>query len=670
MTFPSNPTNGQTYTDGYSSVWVYETDTWYRTVINRPNEVDYGAGLDTNVDAVNGVPSGGIAGQILVKTSSENYVAEWQDAGASYTDFYLGSYAGEANYPSTAVQGQWIIDSGTDQIVVWDADSQSWATTSISVTNTPSSSACDYPFQYVYSQTDGTGYGYAGATPADKWTNTPDGKIQAEGYTSDILSRRIKFATLQNPGDEVTLQATDNLTAFNRYCIIGLTKGTDDNALSWKVAGQPSSGTAWMLTDPADRATVELYTAYIEPYWGGTSYGHNLVGRSNSNGLSGLSGNQGELPITFKVETDYRIGVYIDGHFHVKTNIVPGGGVDLYLSTYGATGRTFAQPTGTLNTPTANNNTAPPVAPTARYFMSSIGTAGTELASGGGYVLYSSETVVREADVELSDDEAAAAAFCRVFIDYSSMTLTERAESTEPVVAQDQRVLDQVQYLARGYFHSLDLDLPSIQAKMALYADALAAANAGSVEATLELLQSLTLPSSSGGEALNIAPYYSGYQPGGTSDTRFNFPTSSQTRADFGITGVRFWGQGTSLGQMEFYFTSSQQNTALNWASQTRQVTFNVPGSDPAFEGTYILDPSNVVYQSGSQVTYSNPGGWNHVQVEALAQWATSNGLQSGLGTITLGSPSPTSPASALGEDAVVAELITKLQVHLTKFPR
>ena len=56
------------------------------------------------------------------------------------------------------------------------------------------------------------------------------------------------------------------------------------------------------------------------------------------------------MPITFKVEADFRIGVYIDGHFHVQTNVVPVGGVDLYLSTYGQTGRTFFQPTGTLNT--------------------------------------------------------------------------------------------------------------------------------------------------------------------------------------------------------------------------------------------------------------------------------------------------------------------------------
>ena len=246
-----------------------------------------------------------------------------------------------------------------------------------------------------------------------------------------------------------------------------------------------------MLSDSADRDKVELYTAYIEPYWGGTSYGNNLVGRSNSNGLSGLSGNQGEKPVTFKVQDDYRIAMYIDGHFFVQTNIVPTGGVDLYLVTYGQTGRTFCQPYGLAVTPTNNTDTSAPQAPTTgvRYFISSVGSAGTELASGGGYYLYSAASPGLAEDVELDDSEAAAAQFCRVFTDYTGMTLAERAESTLPIVEQDEKVLAEVQYLARGYFHSLDLDLTEIQAKMALYNDALAAATAGSVEATLGQLQ-------------------------------------------------------------------------------------------------------------------------------------------------------------------------------------
>ena len=586
-----------------------------------------------------------------------------------YTNYYKGAYASEADYPETGTLGQWIIDSTDNTTLVWDVEGGEWVATG-SGAEAPGSTIQDYPFQYVYSSFDGSGYGFANAYPTTKWQNTPDGKLQAVDYSSDILSRRIKFATLVNPGDEVTVQVGDNASAFNRYTFIGLTKGTDADAMSWKVAGQPSSGNSWMLTDSSDRAKVEFYSAYIEPYFGGTSYGYNLTGRSNSSNLAGMSGNQGEKQVTFRVGDDYAIEMYIEGNYFVKTLNIPGSGVDLYYTIYGNTGRVFEQPTG--NGSSFISGTAPN-ATGARYFMSTVATPGTatELASGNGFFLYSDLQPGDASDVELDDQEANAARFCRVFQDYTGLSLQDRAELTLPIVDQDEKGLNQVEYLARGYFHSLDLTLEEIQAKMALYAPALAAATSGSVEACLAQLQALTIPVSAGGEAIDIDPYYVGLQPGGTSDTRFNIPTSSQTRADYGITACRFWGQGTSLGQMEFYFDSYQQpNAALNWASQSRTVTFTVPGSDPTFEGTYTLDPSEVVYQSGSQVTYSNPGTWNHVNVESLAQWAYDNALQSGLATITFEAPAPTSPALALGEGAVVGELIALLQLHLQKFPR
>ena len=585
-----------------------------------------------------------------------------------YTNYYKGAYAVEADYPESGTLGQWIINSTDDTMLVWDVEGGDWTATG-STAAPATATVNDYPFQYVYSSLDGSGYGFGNAYPAAQWQNTPDGKLQAVGSSSDILGRRVKFATLKNPGDEVTVQASNNTGAYNRYTIIGLTAGTDADSLSWKVAGQPSSGTTWMLSDADDRDFVEFYTAYMEPYWGGTTYGYNLTSARNSTGY-GYTGNAGELPITFRVNDDYHIEMYIDGTYFVRTLNVPSAGVDLYYTIYGNTGRIFEQPTG--NGANFISGTAPN-ATGARYFMSTVATPGTatELASGGGYFLYSDTAAGDASDVELSSKEAGAARFCRVFQDYTGLSLQERADLTLPIVDQDEKGLNRVEYLARGYFHSLDLELTEIQAKMALYAPALAAATSGSVEACLAQLQLLTLPVSAGGEALDIDPTYVGLQPGGTSDTRFNIPTSSQTRADYGITACRFWGQGTSLGQMEFYFDSNNQpNAALNWASQPRTVTFDVPGSDPAFEGTYTLDPSEVVYQSGSQVTYSNPGGWNHVEVESLAQWAYDNALQSGLGTITFEAPAPQSPAIALGEALVVAELIGILQLHLLKFPR
>ena len=405
-----------------------------------------------------------------------------------YTNYYKGAYAQEADYPESGTLGQWIINSTDDTMLVWDVEGGGWAATG-STAAPATATANDYPFQYVYSSTDGSGYGFENAYPATQWQNTPDGKLQATGGSSDILSRRVKFATLKNPGDEVTVQVSDNSGVYNRYTIIGLTAGTDADSLSWKVAGQPSSGTAWMMTDSADRDKVELYTAYMEPYWGGTTYGYNLTSARNSTGY-GYTGNAGELPITFRVNDDYHIEMYIDGTYFVRTLNVPANGVDLYYTIYGNTGRIFEQPTG--NGANFIGGTAPN-ATGARYFMSSVATpaTATELASGGGYFLYSDTVQGDASDCELTSSEAGSARFARVFADYTGMTVTERADETYPIVLEDEKVLDRVEYLARGYFHSLDLDVPTIQAKMAEFADALEAATAGSVEVCLAVLQAM-----------------------------------------------------------------------------------------------------------------------------------------------------------------------------------
>ena len=601
------------------------------------------------------------------KARSTQYIAV-PTQQPEYTNYYKGAYAAEADYPETGALGQWIIDSTDNTTLVWDAEGGEWVATG-SGAEAPGSTVQDYPFQYVYSSLDGSGYGFQQASPASGWENTPDGRLQTVGGGSGVLSRRIQFATLKNPGDEVTMQLSNNTGNYNRYTFYGLTAGTLDSDQAWNFAGQPSSGVSWMSSDSDTRSRVEFQMSYLEPYFGGTTYGYGLAGPRNSTGY-GYTGNAGELPITFRVADDYRIQIYIDGTYYIQTASVPPSGVDIWVGLYGNTGRILSQPTG--NGANIQGGTAPN-ASGARYFMSTVATpaTATELASGGGFYLYSDTAAGDASDVELTAQEAGQARFCRVFQDYTGLTLQERADLTLPVVTADETGLSQVEYLARGYFHTLDLSLEEISAKMALYAPALAAATSGSVEVCLAQLQALTIPVSAGGEAIDIDPYYVGLQPGGTSDTRFNIPTSSQTRTDYGITACRFWGQGTSLGQMEFYFDSNNQpNAALNWASQVRTVTFTVPGSNPAFEGTFTLDPSEVVYQSGSQVTYSNPGGWNHVEVEALAQWAYDNALQSGLATITFEAPAPTSPALALGEDAVVAELIAFLQLHLQKFPR
>ena len=182
--------------------------------------------------------------------------------------------------------------------------------------------------------------------------------------------------------------------------------------------------------------------------------------------------------------------MYIDGTYFVRTVNVPTSGVDLYYTIYGSTGRIFEQPTG--NGANFIGGTAPN-ATGARYFMSSVATpvTATELASGGGYFLYSDTVQGDASDCELTASEAGSARFARPFADYTGMTVTERADETYPIVLEDEKVLDRVEYLARGYFHSLDLDVPTIQAKMAEFAQALEAATAGSVEVCLAILQGM-----------------------------------------------------------------------------------------------------------------------------------------------------------------------------------
>jgi len=588
------------------------------------------------------------------------------DTRPVYTDFFLGSYDSPEDYPSNGDQGQWIIDSTDNTMLVWDTDGGSWVATG-SGAEAPSSSVADYPFQYVYSSLDGSGYGFMNAHPANDWSNTPDGKIQATGYSTNILGRRIKFATLKNIGDEVTIQSSDNTTAYYRYCVIGLEAGTDADSLSWKVAGQPSSGTSWMMTEASDRAKVEMYTAYIEPYWGGTSYGHNMTGRRNSSGLAGMLSNHGEKPVTFRVGSDYRIEMYIDGHYFVKTSNVPTTGVDLYYTMYGNTGRILNQPTGNgLNYVGGTS----PNATGARYFMSSVGTpaGATELESNGVNYLYSDTDAGHPSDIELTDTEAAAARFCRVFKDFTGLTLDERADWMHPVVEADRTALNEVEHIVTGYYHSLDLSIPEIQNKMAMWADGLAAAKAGSVELTLALTQSLLAPVASGGTLVDFDPWY--VSNGSTSsDIRMSASAGDAIYDDHGIHSVRFYRSGPSLGQIEFAFVDSASTTA--WRSQDREMVLDYPDGTESFEGSFTMTSADEFYSNAGQVTYSNPDGWDSQKIQDLAAVLVSEGLGDAAGIqISLGAVSAQSVAGALSETDVVNRVIADLTDHLQKFPR
>ncbi|MGI9446783.1 MAG: hypothetical protein ACR2NI_03905, partial [Pirellulales bacterium] len=561
------------------------------------------------------------------------------DTRPVYTDYFLGSYAAEADYPESGSQGQWIINSTDDTMLVWDTEGGSWAATG-STAEAPASAVADYPFQYVYSSLDGSGYGFMNAYPTDGWSNTPDGKIQSTAGGGNILGSRIKFATLKNIGDEVTIQASDNNGAYNRYCIIGLEAGVDADAMSWKVAGQPASGTTWMLNDSEDRNKVELYSAYIEPYWGGTTYGHNLVNARNSSGLAGMFSNQGEKQITFRVGSDYRIEMYIDGHYFVRTNNVPTIGVDLYVSTYGNTGRIFDQPTG--NGANYLGGTAPN-ATGARYFMSTVGTpaGATELENNGTNYLYSDTEAGDAGDIELSDTEASAARFCRVFKDFTGLTLKERADWMHPVVEADRTALNEVEHLVTGYYHSLDLTLAEIQAKMSMWADGLTAAKAGSVELTLALTQSLLAPTASTSGTVAFTPNYT-FDGTHTHTASENYHAGDTFYDTYGIEEISFTGSFVTI-----HFRDSASITS--WRSTAQTITLACSSGAYTWEDTHTLDQAAEYSVSSYNYIHYQPSTLDSAERGELSELLAVNGTGSSILDVTFNG-SGQSVAVALSE--------------------
>ena len=193
--------------------------------------------------------------------------------------------------------------------------------------------------------------------------------------------------------------------------------------------------------------------------------------------------NQSDFTMGYRVDDDYRISLIIDGiDTGARTSAPINGGVDVwaFVPQYGD----LAQPTGALiNNPT-NTNAATGSA--SKFWMTQAGSpsGATQMAVGNGYALYSRATKGDAADVELTASEASCALGLRVFQDFSGMDALERAATATAVYNKDTDLLKSVKDLASGYFHTLDLDVPGIQAKMATFGPALEAAAAGSVEVT------------------------------------------------------------------------------------------------------------------------------------------------------------------------------------------
>ena len=72
MTFPSNPSRGDTYVAD-DTTWTYNGLSWDRTIIGSNNSTSYASGGDL------GLPAGGTTGQILQRSASGGL--EWGDGG-------------------------------------------------------------------------------------------------------------------------------------------------------------------------------------------------------------------------------------------------------------------------------------------------------------------------------------------------------------------------------------------------------------------------------------------------------------------------------------------------------------------------------------------------------------------------------------------------------------
>ena len=581
---------------------------------------------------------------------------------------FKGNFPNEAALPA-AVGGQWAINDGTDTIWIYDGDLNDW----VESAGTAPAPQPSVPYPFVYSDVDGTGYGYMDATSQQGnyfWNNTPDGLLQTTSGTWENYNR-VKFATLKNPGDEVHLDGIPlNQYYIYRFSIVGISAGTDPSTVLATTSKAIGTGTSHYGT-PSNSSNgyngIELHNCFVRPYWGTSSYAGNMTAIGGSNPAPIDNEN---MKIGYRVASDYNIEFLVDGEVRGRTVIIPTKGVDLYIQA--PKGRRFPQPSGDLAAPPANNPDAgDPALPAGKYWMSTVATPGdgNEVASGGGYYLYSRDTAGDVSDVELTGSEAAAAANSRVFIDYTGKTLEERAELTDPIVKADEDALAGITRIVKGFYHSQDYDVLTIQQKMELWADGLAAAAAGSVEVTLAATQALTIPTATGGTYEDFDPWHVTYSSGSTNDTRVSFPPGTSMRDDFGITGARFYAPSptSSLGQMEFYFATSADSTA--WRSQDRTVQFNVPSGTEIFEGTFTVTVADQAYASGSQVTYSNPDTWGAAKVSALAEYSVNNFGNVDI-QIALGAPVPQSPADALGEADVVAKVIADLSLHLQKFPR
>jgi len=574
---------------------------------------------------INGVPT-----QSAISLANGASIAQIQEALSNL--HYRGPHANEAAFPSTGTSGQFLFNEDTTSLWVWDESNSEWSDVGVAEGGAGANIATQ--LEYLYDSVTGTGYGFADAQPG-RWELTPDGRAQCIGGSYGNSSA-IRFARLAEPGDTVTIPGMSiSLTASSnqrRFLFAGVTAGQDPQFK----ANQGAWANAAFSQISDDPSAIEFGLCWIGAYFQAYSYGPGMItqgGGSNNKAPADIY----DFDLTFTVRSDYRIEASMDGVVFALQQYIPPAGVDLYF---------VASPTNILPAPTGNVTTgsAPPSGSTTPVYLSTTDPLTGVIVSGNGYYLYEANDAVTEGDVALTAEEASTAEHLRHFHDFNGLSVSEVSALMAPVAAKDRETLDHCQNLAVGWFHAQDLTVPEIQGKMVVFADALAAANAGSIELTLAALQAIPLQGA--GNTVNHTFVAHGFTMAGSEGYVYCAAYGQPANNVYGITYVYFRdypsfdGYGNLL-RLQFQ-TTEQRDDFVNDVS-----TINVAG--------YASAPMTVAGQPGTLLV-----DYHYPDAAVVRDYA----LLGGSVAMTFAEALPND------DDALVQDCIGVLTTHLSKFPR
>jgi len=183
------------------------------------------------------------------------------------------------------------------------------------------------------------------------------------------------------------------------------------------------------------------------------------------------------------------------------------------------------------------------------------------------------------------------------------------------------------------------------------------------VELCLASLQSLNIPTAGNAGTLAFTPNYT-FDGTHVNTASENYYSGDALYDTYGIDELDF-----SDSFITIHFKDSASFNA--WRSQDREITIDYPSGTETWEGTHALT-TGVEYSVSTTYNYVHyqPSTLTVQQREDLADTLASAGAGTSVINVTLGAPAPVAPATALGEQDVVNQLIATLQLHLQKFPR